>query len=512
VGAHRIGGRGNESGSRIGIGLAVGIVFACAMGGISPAAALAPDPQPGVITPPQPSQVAGSINPDALLRHLEQFQAIADANGGNRAVGSAGYALTADYIESLLIAAGYRTERQQFELVSQEFLNYAVTVNGLTSAPAIGVPFGATLGTGPEGVEGTVVRPVDLAGEGCRPSDWTGVDAVGEIALVTIGTCSFLEKSIAAQMTGADALIVANTQDVALHGEFSEQDALTVPTIGVSGKQAAALTASPNTVVRILIEERTTRIPTFNLLAETSTGRASNTVMAGAHLDSVAEGAGINDNGTGSAALLETALTLATSGPLNNQVRFAWWGAEEEGLVGSINYAGTLLQNDPAELDQIVSYLNFDMIGSPNHIMAVYDANQSTYSAPVAVPPGSIATEKLFTDYFDAIGQPWIDTPFDGRSDYLGFLLTGVPAGGLFTGAEGIKTPAQADLFGGTAGQPYDPNYHTVADRIANVDPAVLLVAAKAMAYVVTSLAVDSTSVNGGGTPVLPGPPPPPTK
>jgi Zn-dependent M28 family amino/carboxypeptidase len=464
-----------------------------------PAPAPAPAPSPTA----NPDQVAGSIDVAAVMQHLQQFQQIADAHGGNRALGTPAYTLTANYIENLLLDAGYTTERQYFDVVEQHILEYSVALNGVRSAPAIGIPFGATLGTGPEGVEGTIVRPVDLAGEGCRLSDWDGVAATGQIALVTLGTCSFLEKSIAASLAGADALIIANTEDIPLQGEFNEQDALTVPTIGVSGIEAAALAAAPNTVVRIVLDELTTVVPTFNLLAETSTGRATNTVMAGAHLDSVPEGAGMNDNGTGSAALLETALTLADSGAVNNQVRFAWWGAEEIGLVGSINYVGELLQRDPAELDEIVTYLNFDMVGSPNHIMGVYDANQSTYAAPVGVPPGSIETEKLFTDYFDRIGQPWVDTPFDGRSDYLGFLLTGVPAGGLFTGADGIKTIAEAATFGGTAGWAYDPNYHTPADRLSNVDPAVLDTATRAIAYVVTTLAVDSAPVSGERLPAL---------
>ena len=487
IGTHRIGAAA----------IVVGAIVLCTTSWGS--AAAASSPVATVPTGPSPTDVASAIGADALVHHLEEFQKIADSHGGNRALGTPGYTLTADYIENLLIQAGYATERQEFELISQEILNYSVTVDGLTSAPSVGIPFVGTLGTAPAGVDGTVVRPADLAGEGCRPSDWNGVDAVGEIALVTLGACSFLEKSIAAAMAGADALIVANTEDFALHGEFSEQDALTVPTIGVSGTEAADLVSDPDTTVRIVIEERTSRIPTFNLLAETPTGRDTNTVMAGAHLDSVPEGPGINDNGSGSAALLETALKLAASGEVANQVRFAWWGAEEAGLVGSINYAGTLLQDEPKELEEIVSYLNFDMIGSPNHIMGVYDANQSTYMAPVNVPAGSVATEKLFTDYFDSIGQPWVDTPFDGRSDYLGFLLTGVPSGGLFTGADGIKTAAEAAVFGGTAGLPHDPNYHSAADRVTNVDPAVLQVAARAMAYVVTTLAMDSSSVNGIG-------------
>jgi len=221
-------------------------------------------------------------------------------------------------------------------------------------------------------------------------------------------------------------------------------------------------------------------------------------VMLGAHLDSVPEGPGINDNGSGSAAILETAVQLAASGELNNQVRFAWWGAEEVGLVGSTYYVDDLAANNPAELDEIATYLNFDMVASPNYVISVYDADQSTYEAPVEVPEGSIATEKAFTDYFDAIGQPWIDTAFDARSDYDAFIANGVPASGLFTGADDEKTLDQAALFGGTGGPGItpDPNYHSLADDIDNVNADALGIMAGAIASVTASLANDTTAIN----------------
>ena len=149
--------------------------------------------------------------------------------------------------------------------------------------------------------------------------------------------------------------------------------------------------------------------PTFNLIAETDTGRDDNIVMMGAHLDSVESGAGINDNGSGSASILETAVQLAKVNKLNNKVRFAWWGAEEMGLVGSTHYVNDLVANNPSELGRIATYLNFDMVGSPNYMIGVYDADQSTYPAPagIPIPGGSIETEDVLTNYFDAVGQPW---------------------------------------------------------------------------------------------------------
>lgn len=241
----------------------------------------------------------------------------------------------------------------------------------------------------------------------------------------------------------------------------------------------------------------TEEVETFNLFAETATGRTDNVVMVGAHLDGVPDVAGINDNGSGSAAILETAVQLAKVNKLNNQVRFAWWGAEEYGLLGSWHYVEDLYANDRAALDDIATYLNFDLVGSPNYIIGVYDADESTYTAPVDVPAGSIETEAVFTDYFDSIGQPWVDTEFSGRSDYQAFISAGIPSSGLFTGADGSKTAEEVDLFGGTEGVMYDPNYHTAADDITNVDVEALEIMSKAIAHATLSLAQDTSEVNG---------------
>ena len=146
-----------------------------------------------------------------------------------------------------------------------------------------------------------------------------------------------------------------------------------------------------------------------------------------------------------------------------NKVRFALWGAEESNLVGSTYYVNNLPQ---AERDKIALYLNFDMIGSPNHVFFIYDGDNSDGVGARAGPTGSDAIEKTFETYYTWKDLPFKGTDFSGRSDYGPFIAAGVdiPSGGLFTGAEGIKTAEEVTLWGGTAGQQYDPCYHLACD------------------------------------------------
>ena len=211
--------------------------------------------------------------------------------------------------------------------------------------------------------------------------------------------------------------------------------------------------------------------------------------MAGSHLDSVQDGPGINDNGTGSATLLETAIRLKKfEKKLRNKVRFAWWGAEEIGLLGSTHYVNDLVENKPAALDDISTYLNYDMVGSPNYIIGVYDADESSSEASAPVPAGSIETERAYRKYFRAKGQPVVDTAFSGRSDYQAFIMNGVAAGGLFSGADGTKTPEEVRLFGGRAGITYDPNYHTPEDDYDNVNIRSINIMSNAIAHMMITL------------------------
>jgi aminopeptidase Y len=207
----------------------------------------------------------------------------------------------------------------------------------------------------------------------------------------------------------------------------------------------------------------------------------------------VQRGPGINDNGSGVAAILETARQMALV-QLRNKVRFALWGAEELGLLGSTAYVNQL---SPEQLGKIALYLNFDMIGSPNHVFFVYDGDDSDGVGAGPGPAGSTAIEATFENFYTSRGVLYKGTDFSGRSDYGPFIANEIPAGGLFTGAEGIKTAAEAAIWGGTAGQAYDPCYHQRCDTFANNNDLALDVNADAVAYGTLKYAMDTSAVNG---------------
>ncbi|MBT2378467.1 Leupeptin-inactivating enzyme 1 [Streptomyces sp. CB00316] len=223
----------------------------------------------------------------------------------------------------------------------------------------------------------------------------------------------------------------------------------------------------------------------YNLIADWPGGDPNKVVFAGAHLDSVSSGAGINDNASGSAAVLETALAVSRAGyQPDKHLRFAWWGAEELGLIGSKHYVNNL---PAAERSKISGYLNFDMIGSPNAGYFVYDDD------PVI--------EKTFKDYFAGLGVPTeIETEGDGRSDHAPFKSAGVPVGGLFTGAGRTKTAAQVQKWGGTQGQAFDRCYHSSCDTTANINDTALDRNSDAAAHAVWTLSAGSTGEPPAGT------------
>ena len=190
---------------------------------------------------------------------------------------------------------------------------------------------------------------------------------------------------------------------------------------------------------------------------------------------------------------------------LPNTLRFAWWAGEEQGLVGSADYVEGLSQ---AERDRIALYMNYDMVGSPNYIFMVYDADESTFEAPVGVPirPARTEIEDVYERYYTAIGEPYDDTEFSGRSDYEAFILAGIPSSGLFTGAEEIKTEEQEAIWGGTAGEQFDPCYHEACDTYENVDLHALEVNSDLIAFAMLTFAYSTESVNGVPGKKVPGP------
>jgi Zn-dependent M28 family amino/carboxypeptidase len=444
------------------------------------------------------SKLLECVKRGGVLEHLDAFQRIADENGGNRAAGLPGYEASADYVAERLERAGWEVSFDEFPY---DYLGPS-TLRQLTPAEA-DYETGAFTGSASAEVTGTIV-PVDVVlaqpadtTSGCEPADFTGLDFTGpsDIALIQRGTCDFSVKVTNAIDAGAEAVIIFNqgndpTREGLIVGTLDPLQA-TVPVVGASFADGVALAAAGSTAL-ISVPEPESR-PQRNVIAELPGRNSDNVVMAGAHLDSVQAGPGINDNGSGSAALLEIAENLGKWKP-QNTIRFAWWAAEEDGLLGSQAYVDEL---DQAARDRIALYLNFDMVASPNYIYAVYDSDQSTFPAPVPVPEGSVAIEDLFESYYTAIRQPYDDTEYSGRSDYEAFILAGIPSGGLFTGAEEVKTEQQAAIWGGTAGEQFDPCYHLACDTRDNIDERALYVNVGAIATAVLTYGASTESVNG---------------
>ncbi|HEX6569810.1 MAG TPA: M28 family peptidase, partial [Acidimicrobiales bacterium] len=335
-----------------------------------------------------------------------------------------------------------------------------------------------------------------------------------DIALIQRGTCTFGEKARNAQAAGAEAVIIFNQGNTdgrtgLIVGTLGDESAgvVTIPVVGASFDNGVALSQPGSTAhvaTEVFLEIRTTE----NIIADSPFGNPDNVVMQGAHLDSVPAGPGIQDNGSGSAALITTALAMAKVESVN-QLRFAWWGAEESGLIGSTHYVNTLPE---ADLGKIALYMNYDMIASPNFVQTVYDADESTFAAAdfgVVVPPGSTAIEDVYESFYTGRGVPYDDTAFSGRSDYQAFILAGIPASGLFTGAEERKTAEQQAIWGGTVGDQFDPCYHQACDTFDNLSTEALDVNVDAVAFAALTFAFSTESVNGVPGEHVPGSPKP---
>ena len=471
------------------------------------------------------ARLRAAVSAAEMMEHEQALQSIADANGGTRVSGTAGYDESKDYAVSVFRAAGYNVTVQPFE-----YQTFIVLSPSLLERVA---PDPATLDhqimsySGSGDVTAPVATPTGSP-LGCAASDFAGFPA-GSIALIGRGSCTFALKASNAQAAGATGAVIYNNIAGPLNGTLGSRFTLDFAVVGITQSLGQELLAQIPSGLVLHLRTHTFRgqATSYNVFAESEYGDPDNVVMTGAHLDSVNAGPGMNDNGSGAAAILEIAEQMSKVHPMN-RVRFALWGAEESGLVGSRYYINDLRTNNPTALQRIALYLNFDMIASPNYVRFVYDGDNSAFPVgPGAAqgPPGSGAIEALFHDYFASVDQASAETPFSGRSDYGPFIEAGVdiPSGGLFTGAEGIKTAAQADLFGGVAGAAYDPCYHQACDSLSyafGTDPAraeiyaaldsdytmagnvnldALEEMADAVAHAVITYAFDTRSVNGSG-------------
>jgi len=453
-----------------------------------------------------------------IREHQAAFQAFADANGGNRLASTPGYEESADYVAEKAAAAGYDVSFQEFEfeLVYDATPPVLQEISPISQTFVNGVEFQSMSYSGSGDVTAAVtavdllIPPVGGSNSGCEATDFAGFPA-GSIALIQRGTCTFRLKAENAQAAGASAVIIFNEGNTParsgiINGTLGPPQ-MTLPvvesTFAVGNQLSNGVTnGATGVTVHVEVDMFAAIVPTRNVIAESPGGDPSNTVVFGAHLDSVDTGPGINDNGSGSATILEVAEQMTKVSP-RNKVRFIWFSAEEEGLIGSGEYVASL---SPEELDDIALMLNFDMVGSPNFVRFVYDGDGSPTGT--AGPPGSAAIEQVFTGYFAAQGLANEPTAFDGRSDYGPFIEAGVPAGGLFTGAEGTKTAAQAAIYGGLAGVAFDPCYHQACDTFAGsgagpgstppgLGPVGLDQMSDAVAHAIITFASSTNVVNG---------------
>lgn len=365
------------------------------------------------------AQLQDRLSTVRMRAHLVALQRIADRNGGSRVAGSRGYAASVRYVRDELKRAGYAPRVSQFP-----FVEYAELVERgfqLTSRarrfPVEAIDFSPSTPKG--GVSGKLVSSDD----GCEAGDFRGVQ--GQIALVRRGKCFFAEKAQNAGNAGAIALVVFNVERGPLDATLGSPRASAIPVVSVDLSTGRALD-NPGTTIRLVVETRTQHTTSQNVVAD-ARPRSRRVLLVGAHLDSVLAGPGVNDNGTGVAALLEIARVVRSAAP-RLSVRFAFWGAEEFGLFGSRAYARKV------DLDQIVGYLNFDMLGSREHRRAVY-------SGPFAA---------RWLRYFKERGLRAETIDLSARSDNLSFEQRGIPTGGLFAGD--------------------DPCYHAPCDRVSQVD------------------------------------------
>jgi Zn-dependent M28 family amino/carboxypeptidase len=434
------------------------------------------------------------VTTDAMMAHLTKLQDIANANNGTRAVGTPGYEASVDYVVNTLRNSGFDVQTPEFSARVSHTDKPAVIVGG-KAVEARALDF--SVGTPPGGVSGPLVAAPSGDSPGCKASDFDGLPVQGAVVLVDRGTCPFAQKEDAAAQRGAVAMIVAdNVDEQQLDATLGPNTDVKIPVVSVAKSIGIQMRARPGPTT-IKLNASVQSIEARNVIAQTKTGSTTDVVMAGAHLDSVPEGPGINDNGSGVAAVLETAVQLGNSPPVHNAVRFGFWGAEELGLIGSRNYVESL---DLDGLKDIALYLNFDMLASPNPGYFTYDGDQSlpidAREGPAA-PEGSAGIERTLAAYLGWAERTPQATSFDGRSDYDGFALAGIPAGGLFSGAESKKSADQAKLWGGTPDEPFDPNYHHKTDTLDHIDRVSLGINGGGVAYGVAFYAQDIGGENG---------------
>ncbi|KAI1457650.1 hypothetical protein F4805DRAFT_474945 [Annulohypoxylon moriforme] len=406
------------------------------------------------------------INQHKIQRHLQHLQEISHAHGGSRMAGSAGNNQTIEYIKHELDNLGYYVETQKVDVMTPVNGNATLIVNGNSfQVDPVGWSPSANI----------TDRPV-------VEYDYP-VDSIGAVVLVNGDDCSFSDKSIAAHEAGADALLVY--EDSQLVPSLGGQNGRHIPTARISEQARKDIMNQRNPVWVDLvgISTKTRMVHSHNVFATYECGDDKDTLLVGTHTDSVGNSSGINDNASGIASLLEVAAQL-TKFRTKSRVKFAFWTAAEPCLLGSKHYVSTAY---PEELRKIRLYLDVNMLGSPNGALKIYNSDmEEIIEHQKFTPWGSFEATWTLARGFEAQGvQSTASTKITNRSDYAPFYAANIAFAGLFSGANGRKTREEAELFGGTAGHPYDHNYHQPGDNITNINMTTLFLNTKALAHTV---------------------------
>jgi Zn-dependent M28 family amino/carboxypeptidase len=427
-----------------------------------------------------------------VFEHQADLETIANANGNTRHTETSGYQASVDYVIEQLESYGYDPKVVTFNLPEWIENNDPSLIRTDVDPEKVYEPGTAedddtdvvdfiTFELSPSGTltDVPVVPTTDIlipspggSTSGCESEDYPPAVA-GAVALIQRGTCTFVEKLELAEDAKAAGVILFNEGDAEDRQNAlfrTGPEGLGIPAVAssfeVGNELYQAYVAGENPTVSMTIDTSINDRFFPQVLAETKPGDPKHTVVAGAHLDSVPEGPGVNDDGSGTSAQLEIAKQIAKKHLTpRQQIRFMWFGGEEDGLIGSTYYAEHL---DPREVAKIMVMIDTDMISSPNFARFVYDGDGSEDDNP-AGPPGSGEVERVFTDFWSSQGLSSEQIPFDGRSDYVGFTDLGIPAGGIFAGAEVPKTPEQEAIYGGAAGEQFDPCYHDYCDRLSTI-------------------------------------------
>jgi Zn-dependent M28 family amino/carboxypeptidase len=399
-------------------------------------------------------------------------------------MGGAAHQDTVNWLKKELESTSY------YDVTLQPFSNY-VMLNGTINKFTInGRAINSTIFEYSNSTAGVVNAPLVIVNNvGCEASDYPS-NVAGNIALISRGTCEFGLKSALAGGAGAAGAIIYNNAPGSVNGGLGpppRPEGSYVATVSLSQEEGQALVSQiqggANVTASLDVKTVVEIITTNNVLATSKCGDKSNQLALGAHTDSVGAGPGINDDGSGTVALLNVAKSLAKYN-VNNAVTFGFWSGEESGLLGSTYFVESL---SPAEALKIRAYLNFDMIASPNYVHQIYDGDGSAYG--LTGPSGSGQIEAFFEQYFTRVGVPYNATEFNGRSDYGPFLDANIPAGGTTTGADEIKTEKEAAIWGGVAGEILDQNYHQATDTVENLDEEAWLLHARGIAAAVAKYA-----------------------